>query len=318
MLNQVFDLPIQVWGDGADIWFVGDEQEGSEGFDPKGAWSSFVEHDWKSSKNPYLVHVGDPSDWLRPTMRDRIGAVLIKDRSAKRQLDDIVRKHYDSVCERLAFAEGRIIGMHEGHHEYEFLSGMSSTTYLAEQLKTINMGWLAITRIVFNFYNSCRSAAYMVASSHGNASGKATSSVAKSMEASMEDVICDLKVQGHACRSANWVPHTYRMPKRQGPPGMTEIVCRHLLVGGFCKSYTDGWASHPVKDQKSNKWVGGRPKSSYAEQRNLSSQPQMWGVARFKFRRERKKILNMPGYTDKLFIDIETVNRGPAVEQGEW
>lgn len=320
MINHVFDIPIK-FADGADIFFFGDEQEYSEGFDAKGeAWQAFVA-EWKRSKNPWGVHMGDAMDWIRPTMRDAVGSVLLKDPSAKRQLDNMVRDLIDKTADRLSFTKGRLIGMHEGHHDYEFLGGLNATMLLAEKLKSINLGWMAATRLSLLIQKHGGSGGYSftMATTHGNAGGRATTSVAASMERSLKDYVCDLKVAGHACRSASWVPEKFRWIKRSGAAGIVDVMPRHLLVGGFCDAYTDGWTSTPTKDPDSGRMIGGRPKSGYAERRNLTAQPLMWGVVRIKVvqrigpNREVGKKDRSPS------IDIEAVNRGPSVrENGEW
>ena len=159
---------------------------------------------------------------------------------------------------------------------------------------------------------------FTIATSHGNASGRDTTGVAGSMERSMKDIICDLKVQGHACRSAAWTPHEYTIIKKRDAPGIVRVVPRHLLVGGFCEAYTNGWISVPKCDMKTKKEYGGNPLTTYAEERGLTPQPPMWGVARLRLRysKELNKERNMaPGKTPLL--DIETVNRGPGVQAGQ-
>ena len=319
MISHVFDVPLHKGDYSTEIFFWGDEQEGSEGFDPKGeAWQAF-KADWKRSKNPYAIGMGDYSDWLRPTMRDSLGASLIKDFSAKRQLDNMVRDNLEKTAERLEFMKGRIIGMHEGHHDYEMLGGITSTMILAESLKTINLGWVAGTRLNLTIPNHGSAYAFTIASTHGNASGRETGAVANSMQQSMKDFVCDLKVAGHACRSANWTPHNYRIIKRRGSAGMVEISPRHLLVGGFCNSYTNGWISMPKDDVESGRKIGGRPQSGYAERRNLTPQPLMWGVARIAVVHSANAQRSRGNNPGTPMVDVETVNRGPAVSSdGSW
>lgn len=317
MLHHEFRIPIRNASEGADIFFAGDEQEGSEGY-REDAWQAFKE-DWKRSPNPWLIHMGDARDWLRPSMRERINATAAKDPSMKRQLDDLVLGGLEKTLQRLEFMKGRIIGMHEGHHDWEFTSGANATMLMAEGLKTINMGWVATTRITIEIPRNNPTPkdgggyTFTIASSHGNASGRTTTSVAQSMEQSLKDFVCDLKVEGHACRSAAWIPHEYKLIRRSGPAGIIRVVPRHLLVGGFCDAYTDGWISRPR--EANGRKTGGRPGRSYAEGRNMVAQPLMWGVARIRLRRNaddaRAAGINKQSYLP----DIETVNRGPAIDE---
>ena len=321
MVHNALTIQTKKPTDGVDIFFVGDEQEGSPGY-RKDVWAEFVA-DWKRSPNPYMIHMGDARDWLRPTMRTKVKAAMTGDRSAHAQLDDFIMLGLNETLERLDPFRGRVIGMHQGHHDWEFLSGATCTMLLAQHLKALNYGWKAGTRLGLKFASSGRNSKggayyFTIATSHGNASGRDTTGVAGSMERSMKDIICDLKVQGHACRSAAWTPHEYTIIKKRDAPGIVRVVPRHLLVGGFCEAYTNGWISVPKCDMKTKKEYGGNPLTTYAEERGLTPQPPMWGVARLRLRysKELNKERNMaPGKTPLL--DIETVNRGPGVQAGQ-
>lgn len=317
MFHHEQRIPVRVGSEGADIFFFGDEQEGSDGYRDD-AWQAFKE-DWKRSKNPWGIHMGDARDWLRPSMRGRLEEVMTKDPSMKKQMDDLVMGGVEKTVERLEFMKGRIIGMHEGHHDYEFQSGANATMMLATALNTVNMGWVATTRLILSreadrLRRKDDGLAFTIASTHGNASGRNTTAVAQSMENSVKDYVCDLKVAGHACRSASWTPHTYKIVRRHGPPGVQEIIPRHLLVGGFCDAYTDGWISKPIPTRE-GKLIGGRPKRSYAEGRNLTSQPLMWGVARIRLRAIKARAEAESVNQRNLYADVEVVNRGPGIDQ---
>jgi len=318
-------LAMPNWEDGVDVFIWGDEQEGSEAYRAD-AFAAF-KADWKRSKNPYAIGIGDYRDFMRPSMGERIDSVLVRDKSLKKQLDDLVRPGVEKTAARLEFMKGRILGMHEGHHDYEFSSGMNGTQMLAEALKTTNLGWMASHRLSIDFPeknntdDKNRSYSVTGATSHGNASGRNTTSVAQSMEQSMKDLVCNFKVQGHACRSASWSPHPYRTVRRNGPPGVNTLVCEHLLVGGFCDSYTDGWISKPIEEGvgERRKQIGGRPASGYAERRNLTPQVVSWGIIRVHFRANLAQAREI-GVSDRTrLLDIEAIRRCPTLaEDGRY
>lgn len=299
---------------GVDLFFFGDLQEGVEGFRDD-AWGAFRD-DWKRSLNPYAVGMGDYRDWLRPSIRGKISPALHKDPSAHKQLDDMVHAGIEASAERFEFMKGRILGLHEGHHEWDFKSGANTTMLLAERLKTLNLGWISSNRLIIVHPGRARAGrdmghAFTFVSSHGNPSGRYTPSVARSMEMKMESFVCDLKVMGHACRSASWSPQEYHLIRRSGPPGIVRVQPRMVLVGGFVDAYTDGWTSKPKVDN--NKKIGGRPKEEYAALAGLQPQPLMWAVVRIRLARKAAEAKERNISHKAILLDVEAVNRGPAI-----
>lgn len=310
MLHQVFDLVTPDLKTPADLFFVGDEQEGAEGFRTD-AWECF-KRAWKASRNPYMLHMGDVRDWLRPSLRCKVDAVIQGDGSAKRMLDGMVMKGLEESIRRLEFAKGRIVGMHQGHHDYEFQSGANATMLMATALETLNLGWVACTRLrLVAKGRGHADGVVTLASSHGNAAGKNTTAVAQSMESSFRDMVVDLKVQGHACRSDSWIPHTYRIPRRRGAPGEETVMSRHLLVGGFCDGYTDGWSTRPLV--RGDRRVGGQPLVQYPERRNMVRQPVGWGVARIGFTYSAEVARSRSLNARERLVSVEVVNQNPTL-----
>ena len=296
MYHHVYSLEAG-YNETVTIFFFGDLQYGAEGFN-KEAWEEFSRQ-VKTTKNAYIIGLGDYEDWLRPTMRARLYGSLSHDDSARKQLDDKVRTSQDKIIDMLDFMRGRIIGLHTGHHDWEFSSGMSSTQRLSEALGTTFLGWQASTRVSMKIKTPGEYRAptytYTIISTHGNSNARRIGSSTLWLENNlMQGWVADQYVMGHGCKSANWAPVERSIIRRSGPPGAITVVPRCLLVGGFHNGYTNGW------------------ESSYVERSGFVPQPVMWGIVRLKITTD--KFMATQGRNGRgeknLVLHIETLNQG--------
>lgn len=297
MIHHISKVPLD-YTHGMTLFVFGDLQYGSDGFN-EDAWAQF-EQEFKETKNAWALGLGDYGDWLRPTMRTRLYQSLAGDDSARQQLDDMVRKFQEKIFKKMQFMEGKIIGLHSGHHEHEFASGGNSTQRLASGLRAPYLGWTASTRLCFqkkrNHDPLRTDHVYSIISTHGSSNSKHTTGVARAFEMSHVDSwVANHYVMGHACKSSSWYPGERNVVRLSGPAGVDSFPPRCMLVGGFCEGYTDGWSS------------------SYVEKAGLKPQPISWGVIRFKSV-ERNLLSNLRGVsTATRVLDVEQTNRGPKI-----
>lgn len=300
MYHHIFNVPGVHYGETITIVHFGDLQMGTEGF-CKEAWQEF-RNETKSDKNTYFIGHGDYEDWLRPSMRARLYGSLSHDDSARKQLDDRVRKYQDDVIDKMDFMRGKIIGFCKGHHDFEFITGMSSTQRLAEALGATYLGWQSSIRLILarktHDEKQGRSTyAYTMVVTHGNANARRVGASTLWLENNlMQGWVADQYVMGHGCKSAAWAPVERHTVRRLGPPGEIITIPRCMIIGGFSKGYTNGW------------------ETSYVERSGFVPQPIMWGLVRIKICK-KKAIADSRGinrYTD--ILDIENVNKGPGAQ----
>jgi len=280
----------------ASIYVFGDRQQGSTGY-LKEAWEEF-RNQFKREKNAVALGLGDYGDWLRPTMRERIYSSLAKDDSARHQLDDIVRKNHDEIIDDMEFLKGKLIGLHEGHHNHTFLNGGSTDQRLAAALKAPFLGWTASTRLVIQDPAKDGSGyVYTIVSTHGNANGRRVGAAVNWMEQNIvAGFTADQYIMGHGCKSANFVPSERSVIRRVGPPGIDRQLPRCLIVGGFARCYTDGW------------------NSDYGERSGFTPQPIGWGIIRLKIGTKRAQQLAKGVSTGRLgskALSVEQINVTP-------
>ena len=285
------------------IFVFGDRQAGSEGYN-KEAWQEFKRH-FKSTPNAWALGVGDYNGWLRPTMRAHLQSATAKDTSARKQLDKLVMQDHDKTIEDMEFLKDKCIGLHEGHHNWTFITNDNTDMRLANALKAPYLGWMASTRLVID-YNSPKTTkksrfglTYTIVSMHGNSNASSFPSSARWMETRVVNAwIADQHIMGHGCKNGNFEPHVQNIIRRRGPAGIDTKIPRCLIVGGFCDGFTNGW------------------ESGYVEQRGFAPQPLGWGVIRLKFVHTNQAALarglEATG-TGKsaISLDVEQLNKNP-------
>lgn len=247
------------------IYVFGDRQQGSTAY-LREAWEEF-RNQFKREKHAVALGLGDYGDWLRPSMRERIYSSLAKDDSARHQLDAIVTKNHDEIIDDMEFLKGKLIGLHEGHHNHTFLNGGSTDQRLAAALKAPFLGWTASTRLVIQ--DPCKEPGhghvYTIVSTHGSANGRRVGAAVNWLEANIvSSFMADQYCMGHGCKNANYVPAERAHIRRVGPAGIDRKLPRCLIVGGFARCYTDGNTS------------------DYAERAGFSPQPVGWGIIRLR------------------------------------
>ncbi len=262
MINHVSRFPLGK-GDEVEVFFFCDLQSDADGFMPE-AWAAFKSR-FKASPGAMAMGIGDYGDWMRPTMRGRLGAALSGDDSVRQQLDSMVRRQQDRLLDKMQFLEGRLIGIHNGHHCHEFADGTNSDQRLASALKAPYLGWMATTRLVLakRRTKGLSTYTYTMVSLHGNANSRKTGGAANWTEDNiMRAWIADQYVVGHCCKNMAWVPHERKFVRRKGPAGIDTKLPRCLQVPGFHSGYTES---------------GG-----YVERNSFPPQPLGWGVLKFK------------------------------------
>lgn len=293
MIHRIARLSLKSC-DTLSLFFFGDKQAGVPGYCDE-AWQEF-KAEFKRTPNAYAIGLGDYLDWLRPSMRLEVKRALIKDTSAWKQLDKQVMLTHDKMIDEMEFLKGKLLLLHEGHHNWEFVTGDNTDQRLAVALKAPYGGWIASTRLVIERANSNGHHVYTIMSTHGNANARRVPATVTWMERNLVDSWdADQYVMGHGCKNANFEPLERNRIRRAGEPGYSTTIPRCLIVGGFTKSYTNGW------------------ESSYVEHAGFAPQPIGWGVVRLKLVHRKSQALakGVPNARHAWGLDVEQVNRNP-------
>lgn len=294
MIDHISRIPLTSSGE-ASLFVFGDRQQGSSGFRAE-AWQEF-RNEFKRTKNAWALGLGDYGDWLRPSLRPVVESALKKDDSARKMLDNDVRLGHDKIIDDMDFLSGRLIGIHEGHHNWNFASGGNTDQRLASALKAPYLGWIASTRLVLMKHGikeaNGHSFVWTIISTHGNANGRRVPAALSWIETNLANAfIADQYIGGHGCKNASEAPYKRAMVRRVGPPGLIHHIPRILSVGGFAEGYTNGW------------------ESDYVERAGFSPQPMGWGLITFKIvRRKAEALARGVAARGTDILDVDNRNR---------
>ena len=285
------------------------EEERQSGFQRE-CWEQF-RSEAKADPNPYYLGLGDYDDFTRPSLRPLLQGALGKDQSARRSLDNLILNENDKTLGLMEFMKGRVVGIHEGHHNWTTLDGTHTDQRVATALRAKFLGFIGSTRLVLGHPGGkSQKWAYTIVSTHGNPGGKKVHSSLAWLEGSLASgFIADQYVCGHGCKSANMTAKERHHIRRVGPAGADLKLPRILVVGGFTRSYTDGFIS------------------DYVERAGMEPQPPGWGVIRFHVvERVGTSLMHgvLPGHgkhngpssnRGTKTLDVEQVNRHPNGDQ---
>jgi hypothetical protein len=138
-LNE-FRMPLRK-GSKATLFIFGDIQMHSKGYHDE-IFQEF-KNDFLNTPNAWAIGLGDYGDFLRPSLRTRLSEAMASDPDSRAQLDGIVNDDVDKMSEKLMFLKNRLVGLHSGHHEWEYKNGTNSSQKLCDKLNASYLGWTA-------------------------------------------------------------------------------------------------------------------------------------------------------------------------------
>jgi hypothetical protein len=241
-LNEM-RLPLQRGGK-ATLFIFSDMQWGTEGFSEE-MWNEF-EGDFRSTKNAYAIGLGDYDDWVRWTVRRPMTDSTAGDGSVRKRLDKMVMTGVDELARKMSFMKGRLVGLHSGHHEWDFATGANSTEILCQKLDATYLGWLAYSVIKVG---SCKpnAAAYSfkIFSTHGSGGAMFSSADLGNLEKKIAPYwIADLYLRGHSSK-LEMIPMELNDVTVNGPEPKLIKRTRWLVnCGGFMAGYVVGEDSY--------------------------------------------------------------------------
>src|SRR3990167_734659 len=232
------DIPVSIrFGKPVYIYSFGDMQFGAVGF-CKEAWQEF-QHESQQTENAYFVGVGDYGNFLRQSISMKIKESMQKDPAASLEFDDVVAPHYEKIGLMMEFMKGKILWLHDGHHNWKFQDGTTATQRLCRDLKTNYGEWMAYNTLHFKMKSRTSVNCIDILSMHGTGNAQMASTDARWLESRMwPGWDADIYVRGHSTKlSALEVSKNYR--KHRGTGFYSKSA--HLLnCGGFCNGYTNG------------------------------------------------------------------------------
>jgi hypothetical protein len=225
---------------------VGDLQWGSPGVDLK----RIKDHLRKGlDLGALFIGTGDYTDFLSPSNRRYMKNAGLYD-TATELIERWHREQLEEIKDILAPTRGMWLGLHEGHHYYEYGDGTTCDTVLAEYLGAPFLGTCAVTRLTFrDAYD--HSVQCLIWSHHGQGGG--SDPVAKLMNVAPGFPQVDIFIAGHNTQVDARPKDTIWFYGNQGNLRMRSKTQMFVAAGGFMQGYTQGSR------------IAGRASGSYVE-----------------------------------------------------
>lgn len=192
------------------------------------------------AKNAWFIGLGDYIDFASPSNRAKLAAADLYDGPLK-TLDDVAHRLVDEVYDILKPTKGRWLGLLEGHHFYQFRSGMTTDMKLAEMLGTKFLGTSAYVALSFAKHHETHGTTVTsyIWAHHGRGSGKAHAPIMK-LENLAPYWDADVFLIGHMTKLAT-APLNRIYPSFVGKIGKLRHKRISLVgTGGWSKGYMEG------------------------------------------------------------------------------
>jgi hypothetical protein len=229
------------------IWFWGDVHRDTPSCDVE-RWKWFLSEAKRTmNENTYFYGLGDYNDFASASEQKHIHSGKLH-RETILKLDDIVKRDNRRLASEIKFMRGKIIGLVEGNHTWEFFDGQTACMDLATRMGTNYLGWLNHHTINISFKDRAGSKkdVYIIGC-HGKAGGKTMGNTINQVD-DMRSIfpIADIYVMGHdhqrTARPAS-ILLPYSSKGESHLKQKRQFLCRS---GSFKKAYTPGVSSYEV------------------------------------------------------------------------
>lgn len=205
--------------------------------------------EWRALPNALFIGLGDYTDFLSTSERIRIRDGDGVHDSTHSSLDKLARKQIHALAKELDFMRGRLLGLVNGNHYYQFRDGTTGDHLLANLLGTEFLGVAAFVRIVFKFTGASKKCAALdLFCHHGAGTGQKPPASLAAVARMAEWTDADIVLQGHDHKRGvlPMNPILGLSDNRRGPLRVKERQRWIGRTGSYLKAYIDGEASYNV------------------------------------------------------------------------
>lgn len=205
--------------------------------------------EWKKIKDPLFLGLGDYTDFLSTSERVRLRSGDGMHESTDSTLDVLAKKQIKEMAKELEFMRGKLIGLVNGNHYYQFKDGTTGDHMLANELGTEFLGVATFIRIVFLWPgNAHASACIDVFAHHGAGTGQKPHTSLGAIARMAEWADADIVLQGHDHKRGA-LPLNPTLSLSRNNLGKLYVKERSRWVGrtgSYLKAYVDGEAGYNV------------------------------------------------------------------------
>lgn len=147
-------------------------------------------------KETYFLGMGDYLDSTSTTERECLGQISKQmHETFKRDTQALQQAKIDKFADEISFMKGRLIGLLNGNHYFEFQSGINGDQKLADKLDCKYLGVCALIRLSFNAHG--RIFTLDIFAHHGMGASRLIGGSINRVAQMFEGVEADIAIMGH-------------------------------------------------------------------------------------------------------------------------
>lgn len=193
-----------------------------------------------------FIGMGDFLEWFSDSERKGVRSINLHE-SSEKMMDDFAKESCDEFFEKIKFMRGRVLGMLEGNHFYQFQNGMTSTQYLCQRLGCKYLGASGFIRICFKHTKMNKDMKIDVFVHHGKGASRLVGGSLNSVQQMAECAEADIYLMGHDHKKS--IGMSSRLCLTDGRTGihLKEKKVLYARTGSFLKGYEPDKPSYVTK-----------------------------------------------------------------------
>ena len=220
-------------------------------------WQADLDY-WRSLKDVYFFGMGDYLDSTSTTERECLGSISSKmHETFRNDVQALQLAKVELMAKELTFMRGRIIGLLNGNHYFQFQSGITGDQKLCELLGTKYLGVSSFVRLRFS--QSGRFFTRDVFAHHGQGAARMVGGSLNRVAQMAEGAEADIYAMGHDHQRAA-VPGTPRMFLAHDSRNVSQRLCEretwNIRSGSYLVGTKPNCVSYNVDAQRANRNLG--------------------------------------------------------------
>jgi predicted phosphodiesterase len=211
-----------------------------------GTWKDFLAHA-RGLKDAYFLGMGDYLDATSASEREMLGHITPKmHETFNLDIPKLVNAKVELMAKELAFMKGRLIGLINGNHYYQFGSDINSDQKLCEALDCRYLGVCSFIRLYL--HGQGRHHAIDIFAHHGKGAARMVGGSLNRVAQMVEGAEADVYIMGHDHKRGA-VPMSPRLFLTHTSKKGLEVKHKEVWAvrsGSFLASYRDGEVNYNV------------------------------------------------------------------------
>lgn len=204
---------------------------------------------WGLAHDAYFLGMGDYVDVASPSNRESLKHTKMYD-NLRNMMEEAAYQTEDELRDILLPTKGRWLGLLSGHHLWEYDTGQTTDTRLAEFLAAPHLGSSTLSPVFLDTGTEShkRKPMFRVFAHHGQGGGRLLSGPLNQLEHVLKAFNADVYLVGHHHKAlaAKYPLLSTTGGERGGTPNLVHKDRILACTGSFLKGYTQGSRRGPI------------------------------------------------------------------------